>query len=109
MLKTMGAKSRIQREVPLIAHPLVDSNVLLVASNWGKKNHPSWYHNLKANPEVKLVYKGREASYIAEEIEDQEIYEEYWLLAQKNYIGYKNYRRKADRKIPLIALKLQYQ
>ncbi|MFZ0832788.1 MAG: nitroreductase family deazaflavin-dependent oxidoreductase [Mycobacterium sp.] len=53
VLTTTGAKSGERREVPLAYFTDVD-DVILIASNYGGTRHPSWYHNLRANPTCEL-------------------------------------------------------
>ncbi len=57
MLTTTGAKSGLARTVPLLAIPDGD-NLVLVASNWGQAHYPSWYYNLRANPEATIAIQG---------------------------------------------------
>ena len=77
---------------------------MVIASNWGRSNHPSWYHNLRANPEVTLSMKGHTRTYVAREatVEDRE---RYWRRAVDLYKGYAFYQqRTGGRKIPVIVL-----
>ena len=55
ILHTIGAKSCLVREIPLVA--LVEGDTLYVfASKAGATTHPDWYFNLKANPEITVEY-----------------------------------------------------
>jgi deazaflavin-dependent oxidoreductase (nitroreductase family) len=49
MLTTWGRHSGRARAVPLLYLQRNDE-LLIVASNWGKANHPAWSSNLMANP-----------------------------------------------------------
>jgi deazaflavin-dependent oxidoreductase (nitroreductase family) len=42
--------------------------VILIASNFGESRNPAWYHNVKANPIVKLYGRGVRGRFVAEEI-----------------------------------------
>ncbi|MGB2920131.1 MAG: nitroreductase/quinone reductase family protein [Mycobacterium sp.] len=54
----VGAKSGTERIAPLV--PLLDDGRIFVfASNGGADNHPDWFHNLMAHPEV-TVEQGTE-------------------------------------------------
>src|SRR5215207_3715890 len=53
LLTTQGRKSGKLRRTALI-YGQDGKNYQLVASNGGDANHPSWYLNLSANPEVEL-------------------------------------------------------
>ena len=50
VLTSVGACSGERREVPLAYFTDGDDEVL-IASNYGGKTHPAWYHNLRAQPE----------------------------------------------------------
>jgi deazaflavin-dependent oxidoreductase (nitroreductase family) len=39
-----------------------------IASNFGARTNPAWYHNIKANPEVTLLGRGFRGSFLAEEL-----------------------------------------
>lgn len=65
-LKTVGAKTGQARVTPL-SYFTDGDNVILVASNYGRPNNPAWYHNVKANPDIRLEARGREGRYVAYE------------------------------------------
>src|SRR5215813_5851408 len=67
LLTTTGARTGQSRTHPLI-YLLDDVGLILVASNFGGKNHPAWYHNLLANPKVDLVAGEHSGTYTAREI-----------------------------------------
>src|SRR3954470_21652690 len=46
MLTTTGAKSGEQRTVPVLGLP-TPAGTAVVASNFGQRRHPAWYHNLR--------------------------------------------------------------
>ncbi|MEF8859174.1 MAG: nitroreductase family deazaflavin-dependent oxidoreductase [Halolamina sp.] len=75
-LTTTGAKTGKERNVPVLGLKNGE-RWILVASNWGRAQHPAWYHNLKANPEVKLTFKNRTGKYVAEELTGDER-DAYW-------------------------------
>ena len=49
LLTTVGAKSGQQRISPMMYLP-EGERIFVFASNAGSDRHPSWYHNLRANP-----------------------------------------------------------
>lgn len=51
LLTTTGAKTGRERTVPL-GHWTVDGKLLVIASGNASQPHPSWYHNLRAEPRV---------------------------------------------------------
>ena len=102
-LTTIGARSGKLRTTPLVGIP--DGNrLVLVASNFGKDHNPSWYHNLKLNPEVQIKVNGIQARCLSQEIFSPE-YESLWKIAIAMYPGYARYKQRANgRHIPLISL-----
>jgi deazaflavin-dependent oxidoreductase (nitroreductase family) len=103
ILTTRGAKSGQARSLPLVVIPDGDK-VILVASNWGGKNYPAWYHNLRAHPNATVMYRGESRTYIAREAREEE-YKKYWRRAVELYSGYATYRtRTGGRPIPVMVL-----
>lgn len=102
-LTTTGAKSGKPRSTPLLGIR-DDEKWVVVASNWGSSRHPAWYHNLRANPDVKVTDDNETGVYRAREASGEE-YEEYWRLARRHYAGFEAYaRRSGDRDIPIVVL-----
>src|SRR5581483_1266277 len=64
-LEVRGAKSGAVRRTPLLFAELGDE-LVLVASATGRPRHPAWYHNVAANPRVKVYAPGgRSGEYLA--------------------------------------------
>jgi deazaflavin-dependent oxidoreductase (nitroreductase family) len=104
LLSARGAKSGIERTVPLV-YFTDGQDVILIASSFGRPRYPAWYHNLKANPEVKLDAAGRSARFRARETEGEDrtrLYE----LAKQLYRGYGNYEQRTEgiRHVPVLRL-----
>ncbi len=103
VLETVGAKSGAVRRIPLL-YATDGDDIVLVASKAGAAKHPAWYHNLRANPDVRLFVKGRSGRYTARMAEGPE-YERLWRVACEIYPGYAVYQQRAgERKIPLVVL-----
>ena len=103
VLTAIGAKSGLPRTVPLLG-VVKGENVFLIASNWGQAHHPSWYYNLKANPEAQLSFGGRTGQYIARNATDAER-QAYWAEAVDMYAGYAEYKKRiSTREIPMFIL-----
>jgi deazaflavin-dependent oxidoreductase (nitroreductase family) len=101
-LQTTGAKSGKTRSVPLIGFP-DGEKLVFVASNWGQSKHPSWYYNLRTNPEAIISIQGHSRKYIAHEANELER-ELYWSQAVNSHAGYAAYKRQANgRQIPIIV------
>ena len=102
-LITTGAKSGQLRSVLLAGYPDGD-NIILIASSLGSTNHPAWYHNLCANPDVQIRLCGETRTYEAHIVEGTQR-ERYWQLAMDYYPGYQAYESRAGgREIPIVLL-----
>lgn len=103
LLTTIGAKSRQPRTTPLL-YTADGESIILIASNGGQPRHPSWYYNLRANPEITFLRGGREQTYIAREVAGDER-AALWRKAAALYPGYNVYQQRAgQRQIPVILL-----
>lgn len=103
MLTTTGAKTGSLRSIPLIGLP-DGERIILVASSWGRKKHPGWYHNLVKNPKATISTPGRSRDYIARLANSAEA-EIYWQKVIALYPGYGVYRVMAKhRQIGLFIL-----
>jgi F420H(2)-dependent quinone reductase len=104
MLETVGAKSGELRKTPLLF--IRDANhVVLIASMGGAPRHPSWLHNIRANPRVKFLGPGgTTGEYVAREAEGDER-AHLWAEAVDYYAGYATYKiRAGTREIPIVVL-----
>jgi deazaflavin-dependent oxidoreductase (nitroreductase family) len=104
-LTTTGRRSGRPRTLPLVAIP--DGDLLVViASNYGQRHHPAWYHNLKANPRVTAELDGVAREMTARELEGEE--RDIWYeRGIEIYPGWISYRRRtgAHRLILVIELR----
>ncbi len=101
-VKTIGAKSGLPRSVPL-NKITVESNYILIATNWGRHRSPAWYHNIMANPKVTVIDRGESRDFVARETNGLEK-ERYWRKAVEIYPGYEAYRKRLRRPVPVIVL-----
>ncbi|MHC3001994.1 nitroreductase family deazaflavin-dependent oxidoreductase [Gordonia metallireducens] len=102
LFTTTGAKSGKKRYVPLMR---VEENgkYAMVASKGGAPEHPAWYFNVKANPQV-TVQDGTEVKELtAREISGDER-AHWWEIAVAAYPPYAEYQTKTDREIPVFIL-----
>jgi deazaflavin-dependent oxidoreductase (nitroreductase family) len=53
LMTTTGAKSGLQRMIPL-AYFTVDGAMVVIGSRGGAPKDPAWVRNLRANPEVRI-------------------------------------------------------
>ena len=102
LLTHTGAKSGKKRTTPL-AYFTNGDDVILIASRGGSRNHPAWYHNVTANPQVELWTKGGGGRYRAAEAQGKER-QRLWALATGFYPGFARYQERAgDRQIPVVV------
>jgi len=77
--------------------------IIVIASNFGSRRNPAWYHNVLANREVRLFGRGIDGRFTAEEIVGLER-DRLFALAQGAASPYGDYQAAAgDRTIPVIA------
>lgn len=97
-----GHKTGAIRKTPLMR--VADgANYVLVASKGGAVEHPLWYHNLKAEPNVEIrdaakVYKMR-----VTELPESDERSRLWDLAVEAYPPYAEYQEKTNRLIPVFV------
>jgi len=102
ILTTRGRKSGALRKSPLMR--VTDGErYAVVASKGGADEHPVWYLNLLADPDVTLQDKAVKRRYRARTAEGAER-EQWWVRATGVWPDYDDYQRKTDRQIPLVVL-----
>jgi deazaflavin-dependent oxidoreductase (nitroreductase family) len=102
LLTTKGRRSGQPRTTPLIFVRDGD-NYAIVASKGGAPEHPDWYQNLMAEPQVGLQVKGdifRARARTAQGPERQRI----WAAAAKTWPQYDDYQTRTSREIPVVVL-----
>jgi deazaflavin-dependent oxidoreductase (nitroreductase family) len=103
MLTTKGARTGRRRTVPLLGLP-TEHGVAVIASNFGQEHHPSWYHNLRADPHGEVTVHGRTQRCRAVEAEGAER-EAIWQQGLAVYPGWAQYEvRAAHRRIHVLVL-----
>lgn len=97
-----GRKTGAIRKTPLMR--VVDGeNYILVASQGGAPEHPLWYHNLKANPNVEIRDKSNVYTMKVREVEDPVERERLWKIAVAAFPPYQEYQEKTERVIPIFV------
>lgn len=102
LLTMRGARSGAVRKVPLmrVEH---EGTYAAVASVGGDPQHPQWYHNLRAHPEILLQDGSESFSVRARELPRAER-ELWWPRCVAAFPPYAQYQQKTDRVIPVFAL-----
>jgi len=102
LLTTTGRKSGEPRTAPIFGFPEGQS-IVVVPSNAGKRHYPSWYLNLRANPQAQ-VQLGPEIWRVRAREATLEERERLWPFLASRYGGYQVYRERTDRHIPVLIL-----
>lgn len=103
VLETVGRKSGQRRKSMLTAALQRDGDIVLVASKGGDDRHPAWYHNLVANPDVRITMGGRTFDATARIASPDEKAELWPQIITEGYKGYDDYQRRTNRDIPVIV------
>lgn len=102
LLETRGARTgRMRRTGVIYFHE--GERVILIASKLGARNNPSWFHNARANPDVRLGGQDFRAEVVTDEASRARL----WALADLVFPAYAAYRERADRvgrTIPILQL-----
>lgn len=102
LLTTAGRKTGRPHTTPVVYRRSAD-RLLVFASNAGHDQHPAWYHNLRANPYVRVELGTETRRMIAHPVTGAERDEEYGRQAAL-VPAFADYQAKTDRVIPVIAL-----
>ncbi|MEV6910395.1 nitroreductase family deazaflavin-dependent oxidoreductase [Amycolatopsis sp. NPDC051071] len=103
VLTTKGRKSGEDRKSALIYQFDDANNPVIVASKGGAPEHPGWYQNLLANPEVKAQVKADKFTARARTVEGEER-AKLWDQLAAVWPDYNDYAEKTDREIPVVVL-----
>lgn len=102
LLTTRGRKTGAPRTVPLTY--LEDGpNLVIVASKGGWPEHPLWYKNLQADPNVE-VQIGAQTRKLTARTANAEEHARIWPRAVEVSKNYADYQSWTDRQIPLVIL-----
>jgi deazaflavin-dependent oxidoreductase (nitroreductase family) len=102
LLTTTGRKSGSKRRTALIYGRDGDDYVV-VASKGGAPNHPAWYLNLDANPDVEVqVFDDtfHAKAHTAGGTERERL----WVVMKQIWPAYEDYQTKTSRQIPVVVL-----
>jgi deazaflavin-dependent oxidoreductase (nitroreductase family) len=100
-LVTIGRKSGERRPTLLTSPIYEEGRVVVVASKGGYQDHPQWYKNLAANPDVEVTVEGRTRAMRARTASPEEK-ATLWPRIVAAYKGYEGYQRNTDRDIPVV-------
>lgn len=104
LLHTIGAKSGIERVNPVVTFK-EGNQYVIIASKGGAENHPDWFHNIIAHPEITIEVgtdKFKVKAVVTDEPDRTKLYEK-MEHRMKSFSEYKE-KTKNIRVIPVIKL-----
>jgi deazaflavin-dependent oxidoreductase (nitroreductase family) len=102
LLTTTGRKSGEKYIFPLF-YGEDNGKYIIVASKGGAPDHPSWYKNLLANPDVEVQVGTKKLHARARTITGPDR-ARLWDRALKFWPPYADYAKKTEREIPVVLL-----
>lgn len=102
LLTTTGRKSGERYIFPLF-YGTAGNSYVIVASKGGAPEHPGWYKNLLANPEVEVQVGTRRLKARARTAAGAER-AALWQKALEFWPPYADYQKKTEREIPVVVL-----
>jgi len=102
LLHTKGARSGVERVNPMM-YLNEDGAMYIFASYAGAPNHPDWYHNLVATPEVSVEVGDETFTAVATPVEREERDRVYAIQASR-FPNFAEYETKTTRLIPVVKL-----
>jgi deazaflavin-dependent oxidoreductase (nitroreductase family) len=102
ILTTTGRKSGEPRKTPLIYGKHGDDPIV-IASNGGTDEPPSWYQNLQASPEAEFQILGDRFKVRPRDANPEEK-PDLWKQMTDQWPDYDEYQKLTDREIPVVIL-----
>jgi deazaflavin-dependent oxidoreductase (nitroreductase family) len=102
LLITKGRRTGKLRRTALI-YGVDGSNYVVVGSRGGHRNHPAWYLNLVANPQVRIQVGSDHFEGVARTAADGERLR-LWEKMSAIWPQYDDYQKKTDRDIPIVVI-----
>ncbi len=102
VVTNLGGKSGKLRKTPVmrVEH---NGSYAMVASKGGAPEHPVWYYNLRANPQVEVQDGPDKRDMVAREVSGDER-AQWWKRAVDAFPNYAEYQQKTSREIPVFVL-----
>jgi deazaflavin-dependent oxidoreductase (nitroreductase family) len=103
LVTTTGRKTGKARTVPVASFE-DNGDVLVIASFGGAPQHPAWFNNLVAKPDVTVQVGSRVYPARAEVVTGPER-ERLWKMVVDRAPNFGEYQKKTTREIPVVRLK----
>lgn len=102
-LVTVGRRTGAARST-MLAVPVSDADrLVLVASFGGDDRNPAWYLNLRAEPAVRVTFRGSTRRMVARVASGAER-AELWPRIVDRYAGYARYQQRTERELPIVVI-----
>ena len=102
LLTTTGRSSGEPRTTPLI-HGVDGDRWVVIASKGGAPDHPDWYLNLQADPEV-TIQVGADAIPARATTAEGDERARLWAAMLEEWPAYDDYQANTEREIPVVVL-----
>jgi deazaflavin-dependent oxidoreductase (nitroreductase family) len=102
VITSVGARSGHLRKNPVMRVER-DGTYVAIASKGGADDHPEWYFNFLAHPEVELQDGAEKHVYRTRLVEGEERVG-WWEYAVATWPTYGEYQKRTDREIPVFLL-----
>lgn len=102
LLHTTGARTGQERVNPLVFRRVGDSYVVF-GSKGGAPEHPAWYHNLVAHPDVQAEI-GAQTVRLSARVAEGDERERIWSAQKIDNPGFASYEKQTSRQIPVVIL-----
>ena len=103
ILKTTGRRSGEAKMIPLI-YGQDAGRYVIIASKGGAPEHPAWYLNLEAMPEVEFQVIDKKYRGVASTVRDGAERKRLYAMMAAIYPPYIDYQAKTEREIPVVVL-----
>ena len=107
LMTAKGAKSGMAITTPLV-YGREGDRYIVVASQGGAPQHPKWFGNLKANPEVDLEVASADGTEKFEArarvVDSRDEHDRLYKEMTKIWPAFADYQKRTDRLIPVVIL-----
>ncbi len=103
LLTTVGSQSGKQRTVPVVPF-FDDGETYVIASMGGAPQHPAWYNNLRAHPDVGVQLGPEKWKARAVAVDEGPDRDRLWKLIAEQMPDFGKYQEKSSRVIPVVRL-----
>jgi len=101
----VGARSGIERMTPVMSIRVDDDTWLIAASKAGAPEHPAWYHNLRANPDVSIETPDDGVVEVHARVLPGRERDAAWTRFTAASPGFRQYEQRTSRVIPVVELR----